>query len=47
MLERLIAFIATHDGVRFDTLGGYAQRWAQANPLETWKLSGSVHARSG
>ncbi len=44
MLERLIVFFLEHEGVRFDTLGGYAGRWAAANPLPDWLGSGSVHA---
>ncbi len=47
MLDRLIAFFREHEGVRFDTLGGYARRWAGANPLAAWLDSGSVHARNG
>ena len=45
MLERLIDFFAGHPGVGFDTLAGYAGRWAEANPLEDWRRGGSPHAR--
>jgi peptidoglycan/xylan/chitin deacetylase (PgdA/CDA1 family) len=27
MLEQLAGYFSDHDGVRFDTLGGYAERW--------------------
>ncbi|MBN35362.1 MAG: polysaccharide deacetylase [Rhodospirillaceae bacterium] len=43
MLERLIGFFKEHEGVRFDTLGGYAISWREANTLEAWRSSDSVH----
>ncbi|MBT5432629.1 MAG: polysaccharide deacetylase [Rhodospirillaceae bacterium] len=46
MLERLIDFMSGHADVKFDTLGGYAKRWADANPLQSWLTSGSIHAHS-
>jgi hypothetical protein len=36
MLERLLQYFATRDGVRFETLGDYAARWRAANPLAAW-----------
>lgn len=33
MLERLIDYFATHDGVRFSTLGAAAEEWRAAHPL--------------
>jgi peptidoglycan/xylan/chitin deacetylase (PgdA/CDA1 family) len=45
MLERLIDFFAGHENVKFDTLGGYASKWRNANPMESWLQSGSIHAR--
>lgn len=44
MLERLIGYFQGHDGVAFDTMGGYAEAWRAANPLDVWRESGSVHA---
>ncbi len=43
MLERLIGYFKSCDGVAFDTLGGYAEKWRDANPLDRWLNSGSVH----
>ena len=43
MLERLIVDFKARDGVVFDTLGGYAEKWRAANPLDQWLNSGSVH----
>jgi peptidoglycan/xylan/chitin deacetylase (PgdA/CDA1 family) len=36
MLERLLQHF-TAEGARFETMGTYAERWKEANPLETWK----------
>lgn len=36
MLERLLQYFATHDGVQFETMGDYAARWRAANPLADW-----------
>ena len=36
MLERLLAYFASHDGVEFETMGDYALRWRQENPLAQW-----------
>lgn len=44
MLERLIRSWLEKDGVRFDTLGNYTEKWRAANPLSTWLHSGNVHA---
>ena len=46
MLDRLIGHFARHADVAFDTLGGYAKRWAEANPLDAWLASGSIHVRA-
>jgi peptidoglycan/xylan/chitin deacetylase (PgdA/CDA1 family) len=36
MLERLIGYMAGHDGVTFRTMLDYALDWKAANPLERW-----------
>jgi peptidoglycan/xylan/chitin deacetylase (PgdA/CDA1 family) len=36
LLERLIRRFKACEGVRFSTLGDYAQTWKQANPLQDW-----------
>ena len=45
MLDRLVAFFAQHPAVKFDTLGGYVERWRKASPLAEWLKSGSIHVR--
>ena len=45
MLDRLVGFFAQHPGVKFDTLGGYVERWRKANPFAGWASSGSIHVR--
>ena len=37
LLERLIDHFERHDGVVFETLGDYATRWREGNPMERWK----------
>lgn len=39
MLERLIDYFENHDGVTFETLGEYVERWRARNPLEDWKTA--------
>jgi len=36
MLERLIEHFKSHDGVVFETMSSYAQRWKEENPLSRW-----------
>ncbi len=36
MLERLLGYFASHGEVLFESLGDYAARWRQANPLDAW-----------
>jgi peptidoglycan/xylan/chitin deacetylase (PgdA/CDA1 family) len=36
MFEDLLDYIAGHDGVRFEPMGEYVQRWRDQNPLESW-----------
>jgi peptidoglycan-N-acetylglucosamine deacetylase len=47
MLERLISRMAEHDGVVFEPMGVYADRWRAANPLDEWLATRPVHARDG
>lgn len=44
MLERLVRGFMEQDGVAFETMGAYAERWRAANPLADWVRSGNVHA---
>ncbi|MBI2964553.1 MAG: polysaccharide deacetylase [Deltaproteobacteria bacterium] len=37
LLERLIDHFASREGVVFETLGDYARRWRERNPVESWK----------
>jgi len=43
MLERLIEHFKSHDGVVFETMSTYAQRWKDDNPLARWKADNPVH----
>lgn len=36
MLERLIEYFGSHDGVVFETMSTYAQRWREEHPLSRW-----------
>jgi len=47
MLERLLDHIAGHDGVAFETIGAYVDRWKAANPLERWKAEHPEYAEPG
>lgn len=42
MLERLIEHFKSHDGVVFETMSTYAQRWKDDNPLSRWKAENPV-----
>jgi peptidoglycan/xylan/chitin deacetylase (PgdA/CDA1 family) len=48
MLDRLLGHMRERDGVVFETLGAYAERWRKENPLEAWKSANpdltGVHA---
>ena len=39
MLERLIEYFRSHDGVRFSTMGDYAARWKSRNTLDNWAVA--------
>jgi peptidoglycan/xylan/chitin deacetylase (PgdA/CDA1 family) len=43
MLEGLIAHMQQQEGVVFESMGTYAERWHASHPLEEWKLSDSSH----
>jgi peptidoglycan/xylan/chitin deacetylase (PgdA/CDA1 family) len=42
-LERLIEHMKGREGVKFEPLIDYAERWKAATPLDAWNESGSVH----
>lgn len=48
LLDRLLGYMRERDGVVFETLGAYAERWQKENPLEAWKAANpdltGVHA---
>jgi peptidoglycan/xylan/chitin deacetylase (PgdA/CDA1 family) len=48
LLDRLLGHMRERDGVVFETLGAYAERWRKENPLEAWKAANpdltGVHA---
>lgn len=39
MLERLLEYFSSQDGVVFEPMGEYASRWKAANPLAEWKAA--------
>jgi len=43
MLEELLIYMKDTGKVRFETVGTYAARWRELNPLDAWLESGSVH----
>jgi hypothetical protein len=45
MLERLIEYFKSQPGVTFTTLADYAAQWRAANPLDSWRRSGAIHAQ--
>jgi len=45
MLERLVQSAKSLDGVVFERLGDYAQRWRDEHPLDEWLATDPVHAR--
>ena len=47
MLERLLDHMAGHDGVVFETISTYVERWRAANPFEEWKAGNPSHATPG
>jgi hypothetical protein len=47
MLERLLEHMSGHDGVAFETIGTYVDRWKAANPLDRWKNEHPEYAEPG
>ena len=47
MVERLIEAAKALDGVVFEPLAAYAERWRAAHPLAEWLATGPIHARPG
>jgi peptidoglycan/xylan/chitin deacetylase (PgdA/CDA1 family) len=47
MLERLIQHFKQHEGVVFESLGDYVQRWKAANPVERWKAENPTLVGTG
>jgi peptidoglycan-N-acetylglucosamine deacetylase len=47
MLERLLEHMSGHDGVAFETIGAYVDRWKAANPLDRWKTEHPEYAQPG
>jgi hypothetical protein len=44
LLERLIEHFKAQTGVIFESMGDYAARWKEANPLNNWKQKHPVYA---
>lgn len=44
MLERLVDYFASHDGVVFERVVDYVQRWKTAYPVPIWKSQDPVQA---
>jgi len=42
MLEELVTYMSSLDGVVFETIGTYADRWKAANPLEAWVAANPI-----
>ena len=47
MLEGLIDHFETHEGVVFETLGDYVERWKAENPLDRWASENPLYAGGG
>ena len=44
MLERFVEHMKSHEGVAFEPVREYVDRWRTANPLEQWVAARPVHA---
>ncbi|MBS1890585.1 MAG: polysaccharide deacetylase [Actinobacteria bacterium] len=44
MLGELVTYMEERPGVVFESLGKYQERWRSANPLDEYRLRGSIHA---
>jgi peptidoglycan/xylan/chitin deacetylase (PgdA/CDA1 family) len=47
MVEQLIEHMKARDGVVFEPMGAFVDRWRAANPLTEWLATRPVHAREG
>lgn len=47
MLEGLIEYMKGHEGVEFETMLGYAERWKAANPIDAWREANPERAGIG
>ena len=47
MLERLLQHMSGHDGVVFETIGEFVDRWKPANPLERWAAEHPEYSEPG
>jgi peptidoglycan-N-acetylglucosamine deacetylase len=47
MLERLLEHMSGHDGVAFETISQYVDRWKAVNPLDRWKNEHPEYAEPG
>ena len=45
MLERLIDATRSLDGVAFERVGDFAERWRDEHPIDAWLATQPVHAR--
>jgi hypothetical protein len=46
MLEHLIEHMASREGVVFEPMADYAERWRRSNPLPEWLATRPIHAGS-
>jgi hypothetical protein len=44
MLESLIEHMKAQDGVVFEPLADYTERWRTENPVEKWLATNPIHA---
>ena len=47
MLERLLQHMSGHDGVVFETISEFVDRWKAANPLDQWRAEHPEYAQPG
>lgn len=43
MLERLVEYFKSHEGVVFETLSEYVGRWKEHNPVSQWKVDNPLY----
>ena len=44
MLEGLVEHMKAQDGVVFESLGAYAERWRAENPVDRWLATNPIQA---